>query len=181
MCTANRANQDVMQLPDASERLQLVQADLLTPGAFDSVVQGCDGVIHTASPVIPYSENVDSQTQLLVPAVKGTINVLESCAKAKGVKRVVLTSSRGSVAYTPHRASGAVLDESSWSDVDSNRENQRWYPLSKFLAEKAAWDFAKEHDLEKNELHPGKTTQFPPNTSQASSPRVEPSRSRCLP
>jgi nucleoside-diphosphate-sugar epimerase len=113
-----------MQLPDASERLQLVQADLLTPGAFDSVVQGCDGVIHTASPVIPYSENVDSQTQLLVPAVKGTINVLESCAKAKGVKRVVLTSSRGSVAYTPHRASGAVLDESSWSDVDSNRENQ---------------------------------------------------------
>jgi nucleoside-diphosphate-sugar epimerase len=121
------------------------------------------------------------QTQLLDPAVKGTINVLESCAKAKGVKRVVLTSSIGSVAYTPHRASGAVLDESSWSDVDSNRENQRWYPLSKFLAEKAAWDFAKEHDLEKNELHPGKTTQFPPNTSQASSPRVEPSRSRCLP
>jgi hypothetical protein len=64
------------------------------------------------------------QTQLLDPAVKGTINVLESCAKAKGVKRVVFTSSIGSVAYTPHRASGAVLDESSWSDVDSNRENQ---------------------------------------------------------
>jgi hypothetical protein len=55
----------LMQLPGASERLQLGQADLLTPGAFDSVVQGCDGVIHTASPVIPYSEKVDPQVRFL--------------------------------------------------------------------------------------------------------------------
>jgi hypothetical protein len=26
------------------------------------------------------------------------------------------------------------------------------------------------HEMEKNALHPGKATQFPPNTSQASSP-----------
>ena len=42
----------LMQLPGASERLQLVKADLLTPGSFDEVVQGCDGIFHTASPLI---------------------------------------------------------------------------------------------------------------------------------
>ena len=52
----------LMQFPGANERLQLLQADLLTPGSFDSVVQGCDGVFHTASPVIPYDqEDVDPE------------------------------------------------------------------------------------------------------------------------
>jgi hypothetical protein len=34
----------------AKERLQLFKADLLEEGAFDSVVHGCEGVFHTASP-----------------------------------------------------------------------------------------------------------------------------------
>lgn len=34
----------------AAERLKLFKADLLTPGAFDEAVAGCDVVIHTASP-----------------------------------------------------------------------------------------------------------------------------------
>ncbi|KAG0600372.1 hypothetical protein M758_11G028400 [Ceratodon purpureus] len=145
----------LMQFPGANERLQLLQADLLTPGSFDSVVQGCDGVFHTASPVIPYDqEDVDPETQLLDPAIKGTVNVLESCAKAKGLKRVVLTSSIGAVAYTPHRVPGAVLDESSWSDIDHNRDNKLWYVLSKTLAEKAAWDLAKQQDLDMVVVNP---------------------------
>ena len=35
-----------------SERLTLVAADLLEPGSFDAAVQGCDYVIHTASPYV---------------------------------------------------------------------------------------------------------------------------------
>lgn len=38
-------------LEGAEERLQLYEADLLKEGSFDSVVDGCDGVFHTASPV----------------------------------------------------------------------------------------------------------------------------------
>jgi hypothetical protein len=37
-------------LDGAKERLQLFKADLLEEGAFDSVVHGCEGLFHTASP-----------------------------------------------------------------------------------------------------------------------------------
>jgi nucleoside-diphosphate-sugar epimerase len=34
---------------------------------------------------------------------------------------------------------------------------QRWYPLSKTLAEKAAWDFVKERGLDMVVIDPGGT------------------------
>ena len=40
-----------MSLEGAKERLQLFKTDLLEEGSFDSLVNGCQGVFHTASPV----------------------------------------------------------------------------------------------------------------------------------
>lgn len=40
------------KLPGAKERLQIVRADLLEEGSFDSAVMACEGVFHTASPVL---------------------------------------------------------------------------------------------------------------------------------
>lgn len=40
----------LLELPGAKERLILSKADLLTEGAYDEVVDGADGVFHTASP-----------------------------------------------------------------------------------------------------------------------------------
>lgn len=37
-------------LDGAKERLHLFKANLLEEGAFDAVVDGCEGVFHTASP-----------------------------------------------------------------------------------------------------------------------------------
>lgn len=37
-------------LDGASERLHLFKANLLEEGSFDAVVDGCEGVFHTASP-----------------------------------------------------------------------------------------------------------------------------------
>jgi hypothetical protein len=42
----------LLELPGASDRLKLFVAELMEPGCFDNVVEGCDGVFHTASPVI---------------------------------------------------------------------------------------------------------------------------------
>jgi hypothetical protein len=42
----------LLELPGASDRLKLFVADLMEPGCFDNVVEGCDGVFHTASPVL---------------------------------------------------------------------------------------------------------------------------------
>lgn len=76
----------VTGLPGADQRLELVAADLMTPGAFDSAVHGCEYVIHTASPYV--TDVDDPQRDLVDPAVKGTLSVLEACRAAGGVKRV---------------------------------------------------------------------------------------------
>lgn len=73
-------------------RLELVEADLMQEGSFDDAVKDSVYVFHTASPYI-ISGITDPQKELVDPAVKGTLNVLSSVAKAKSVKRVVLTSS----------------------------------------------------------------------------------------
>ena len=58
----------------------------------NSAVKDCTFVIHVASP-FPMEDPKD-EMEVIGPAVEGTRNVLEACAKTKGeVKRVVLTSS----------------------------------------------------------------------------------------
>ena len=56
------------------------------------------------------------QAELIDPAVKGTLNVLGSCAKASSVKKVVLTSSIAAVAFNGKpRTPDVVVDETWWS------------------------------------------------------------------
>ncbi|KAH8522598.1 hypothetical protein H0E87_003295 [Populus deltoides] len=51
------------------------------------------------------------------PAVKGTKNVIMAAAEAK-VRRVVFTSSIGTVYMDPNRSPDVVVDESCWSDLE---------------------------------------------------------------
>ncbi|CAK9867220.1 unnamed protein product [Sphagnum jensenii] len=158
----SQKSKHLLQLPGASDHLKLVSADLLEQGSFDQAVEGCDGVFHTASPAF------DKNAQLIEPAVKGTLNVLASCAQAR-TKKVVLTSSVAAVAYTPKRKSTSVVDESWWSDSDYCQETKAWYYVSKTLAERAAWDFVKEKNLDMVVINPsmvlGPVLQGSKNTS----------------
>ncbi|KAL8058587.1 hypothetical protein ABFS82_03G027200 [Erythranthe guttata] len=151
-------------LEGAKERLELFEANLLEQGSFDAVVDGCDGVFHTASPVIVDNIN-DPQTELIEPAVKGTMNVLSSCVKKKGsIKRVVLTSSIAAVMYkrgitqlfnTSQTTTTTIIDETWFSDPSYCQETQKWYLLSKTLAEEAACNFAKENGMDLLVINPG--------------------------
>lgn len=108
-------------LPGAEAGLELVQADLLAEGAFDSAVADCAGVFHTASPFFMRGVS-DPEAQLLAPAVQGTLNVLRSCAKA-GVRRVVVTSSMAAVdCHRLDLARGTCvhLSEADWTDGASS-------------------------------------------------------------
>ncbi|XP_057544637.1 phenylacetaldehyde reductase-like isoform X2 [Amaranthus tricolor] len=57
--------------------------------------------------------------ELLEPAVKGTLSVLNSCAKYPSIKRVVLTSSLAAVVCNGKPLSpDVVVDETWFSDPD---------------------------------------------------------------
>ena len=61
MCSTGdpKKTEHLLALGGAKERLHLLKADLLEEGSFDSVVDGCEGVFHTASPF--YHEVTDPQ------------------------------------------------------------------------------------------------------------------------
>ncbi|XP_047326277.1 phenylacetaldehyde reductase-like [Impatiens glandulifera] len=91
----------LVALDGAKERLKLFKAELTDECSFDEAIEGCDGVFHVASPCSLTCK--DPQVELIDPAVKGTINVLNSCAKTPSVKRVILTSSISAVSFTAKR------------------------------------------------------------------------------
>ncbi|EYU33232.1 hypothetical protein ABFS82_02G080800 [Erythranthe guttata] len=138
----------------AAASLVVHQVDLLDAAAVDRAVEGCagGGVFHVASPCT-LDDPVDPQAELVDPAVKGTLNVL-AAAKKFGVRRVVLTSSISAMVPNPGWTRGKVFDESSWTDLDYCTSRQKWYPVSKTLAEKAAWDFASKNDVDVVAINP---------------------------
>ncbi|KAI8526172.1 hypothetical protein RHMOL_Rhmol13G0288400 [Rhododendron molle] len=165
-----KKTEHLLSLDGAKERLHLFKANLLEEGSFDAAVDGCIGVFHTASPF--YHDVKDPQVELIDPALKGTLNVLGSCAKAPSIKRVVLTSSIAAVAYNGRpRTPEVVVDESWFSDPEVCKQNQMWYVLSKTLAEDAAWKFVKEKGIDMVAINPamviGPLLQPTLNTSAA--------------
>lgn len=57
------------------------------------------------------------QAEIIDPALKGTLNVLTSCAKVASVKRVVFTSSTAAVVYNGNPLTpDTVVDETWFSD-----------------------------------------------------------------
>lgn len=130
---------ELTSLAGAAEGLELVEADLLTDGAFDHAVMGCEYVMHVAS---PFTLGVrDPQRDLVEPAVKGTLSLLESAARSESVKRVVLTSSYAAIAGS---ASEVPHSETDWNTDASLHRNP--YAFSKTQAERAAWDFLESAD-----------------------------------
>lgn len=119
--------------------LKLYKADLLDQGSFDAAMQGCQLVMHTASPFVldGYS---DAHEALVRPAVEGTRNVLESVERTASVKRVVLTSSIASVLgdnADSTAAPGGIFTEAQWNTTSSVDHNP--YQYSKVAAEREAW------------------------------------------
>ena len=51
---------------------------------------------------------------MIDPAVKGTLNVLRSCAKVPSIKRVIITSSLAAVVFTGKPLADDVLVDETW-------------------------------------------------------------------
>ncbi|KAH7865909.1 hypothetical protein Vadar_013001 [Vaccinium darrowii] len=144
----------LLSLHGAKERLQLFEANLMEEGSFDSVVDGCEGVFHTASPCVLEVSN--PQEELIKPAVKGTQNVLCSCVKVPSIKRVVVTSSIASVAFNNRpKNPDVVIDETWFSDPVYCEQSKLFYHLSKTLAEDAAWKLSRVNGIDLVTINPG--------------------------
>ena len=57
------------------------------------------------------------QSQIIDPAVKGTLNVLRSCAKVPSIKRVIVTSSMASVMFNKKLLTPDVITDETWVSV----------------------------------------------------------------
>ncbi|XP_047312057.1 tetraketide alpha-pyrone reductase 1 [Impatiens glandulifera] len=135
------------RLEGAKERLVLVRGNLMEEGSFDDAIFGCSGVFHIASPVLGRPTS-DPKAEILKPAVEGTLNVLRSCKRNPSLRRVVITSSSSTVRVRHNIDPTVPLDESCWSSLELCELLQTWYAMSKTMAEKAAWEFCKENNID---------------------------------
>ena len=120
---------------EAGEGLSFFATELENDAGWAEAVEGCDYVLHVASPLPPHvPKNAD---ELIVPVREGTLRVLRA-ARDAGVKRVVVTSSFTAIGYG-HAPQKTMFDETSWTDP--NAAGVLPYAKSKTLAERAAWDF----------------------------------------
>ena len=124
---------------DANAPVAFFASDLESDAGWAEAVNGCDYVLHIASPFPP--GNPKHEDELIVPAREGALRVLRA-SRAAGVKRVVMTSSFAAIGYG-QKVQGRPFDENDWTDL--NGDDLSAYVKSKTIAERAAWDFiAKE-------------------------------------
>ncbi|KAF5312294.1 hypothetical protein D9619_003807 [Psilocybe cf. subviscida] len=131
----------------------IVVEDITKDGAFDEAVKRVAGIEHMASPL---NLSTDDPDDYIVPAVQGTLSVLQSALKAGGsIKRIVVTSSLAAIFSTvadPPR----TFTEADWGDEFVEAVKQKGkkstgnekYRASKTLAEQSAWDFYNKHKSE---------------------------------
>ena len=124
----------------STENLNIYTFDLNDDEGWDQGMEGCNYLLHVASPIA--LENHDEDF-FVKPAVAGVKRAMKF-AKKHNVKKVVLTSSVAAIYETME--SKSYYDETDWSDPENPAISH--YSKSKTLAERAAWEFIE------NENHP---------------------------
>jgi dihydroflavonol-4-reductase len=128
---------------EPGERLTVVHADLTSDDGWADAVAGCRYVLHVASPFPP--EQPKDPDELIVPARDGALRVLRAALDA-GVERVVMTSSVAAIRGGRQSSESTSFTEADWTD--GNDPERTPYVRSKTIAERAAWDLARETGAE---------------------------------
>ena len=119
--------------------LSLYECDLMSDDGWEKAIDGCDYVLHIASPFI--NGLPDHEDDLIKPALTGTQRILKLSATNPQIKKIIITSSFAAVGDTFNGQT--VFNESDWSDPNNNKISA--YNKSKTLAEKSAWDFMESN------------------------------------
>jgi nucleoside-diphosphate-sugar epimerase len=124
---------------DTGGRLAVLAADLTSDDGWAEAVAGCRYVLHVASPFPP--EQPKYPDELIAPARDGALRVLRA-ALDTGVERVVMTSSVAAVRGSRQSSESAPYTEADWTDGDDTERTP--YVRSKTIAERAAWELARQ-------------------------------------
>ncbi|XP_020673358.1 cinnamoyl-CoA reductase-like SNL6 [Dendrobium catenatum] len=123
-----------------SKRVRIFRSDPLDYHSIADAVRGCSGVF--------YSFDTDSYDEFMVEVeVRAAHNVLEACAQADTVERVVFTSSVTAVIWKENRKLAEDVDERDWSEPNFCRKFKLWHALAKTLSEKTAWALAMDRSV----------------------------------
>ncbi|KAK6158855.1 hypothetical protein DH2020_006169 [Rehmannia glutinosa] len=124
-------------LGDADTRLKLFEADIYNPIQFSSAVEGCEIVVHMATPLQHYNTSSEYKNTSEA-AVGGVKMIMETCMKSNTVKKLIYTASV--VAASPLKDDGSgykdFMDETCWSPLNISYQMLSDYVHSKTLAEK---------------------------------------------
>ena len=123
------------------KQVEMMQVDICNAANVDIAVQGCEYVVHSATPV-PLNVAVMTQRdqdEFVKSVLDSTTNLLKACTKHK-VKRLVFTSSTTSV-INKNFKKGHIISEKDWAD-ETTIPNA--YSRAKILQEKLVWKYWKE-------------------------------------
>ncbi|KAH4823054.1 hypothetical protein HBH61_009860 [Parastagonospora nodorum] len=135
---------------NASELFEtVIVADLKLPGAFEGLLQNCEGVAHVANDM----SFCPDPNVVITGCVNGIKAILKEAKSTPSIKRFVYTSS-SNAATRPLVGEARHVDSNTWNEDISKiawapppYEPDRAYAVyaaSKVACERAAWDFMKE-------------------------------------
>jgi len=127
---------------EASNRLEIVEADLRNADSWDAACAGCSAVLHVAGVVELTPKH--AKKDLIEPALKGIENVFGAAHRSRTVKRIVLTSSIAAVSEDFADWKKHTYTAEDFNHRSTIRHNPYFY--SKLLEENAAREFVKTHE-----------------------------------
>lgn len=129
--------------PYVSQLESIIVPDITIPGAYDEAVKGVKYVVHIASPLaLPVEGEEAYQTQIIQPAIQGTVGILESANKASGIEKIVITASVLSVASIMAMATGTKVNGKSSSTCSLQTETMLTTSLEETRATSTEGPFA---------------------------------------
>ncbi|XP_020682377.1 cinnamoyl-CoA reductase-like SNL6 isoform X1 [Dendrobium catenatum] len=125
-----------------NKRVRVFRADPLDYNSIAEAIRGCSGLFYTFDDESSYDEF------MVEIELRAAHNVLEACAQADTIERVVFTSSVTALIWNEKLKVTEDVDERDWSDPNFCRKFKLWHALAKTLSEKTAWALAMDRGVD---------------------------------
>ncbi|KAE9596933.1 hypothetical protein Lal_00007620 [Lupinus albus] len=149
----NHGNELLNGISADPNKLKIFRSDPFDYHSIIDALRGCSGLFYSFEPPLDQPHYDEHMADVEVRAAH---NVLEACAQAETIDKVVFTSSATAVFWREDRKTMDLdLDERHWTDVNFCRKFKLWHGMSKTLAEKTAWALAMDRGVNMVSINKG--------------------------